>query len=475
MGKALRDKCSRVSHAEWKPPRDRPDPVRLVLKADEGRLPDLLPLRHGRMALSPFTFYRGSALAMAVDLASTPATGLRVQCGGDSHLVNFRGLATPERQVILAINDLDETLPAPWEWDLKRLATSFVIACRDNGLSETVAKDAVLNCVRSYREHMAEFCAMKVLDLWYFAIEAETLIASIEDPGIRRRAIKRLANARESSTSEGLFPKLVDQSGGSPLIKDQLPAIFHWKDHTCDPRRKGQGLRRGEVSRSRMEETMEEERETAIRVALKAPRAGAIAGIVFSILLIISLVLLRVSVPADPADAGRWLSASGKSVTFALNLLPFAGVAFLWFIGVLRDRMGAQEDRFFATVFLGSGLLFLAMTFASSAVAGGLMMSYGAIPEKLMDSGIYTFARTISYQFANVYAIRMAGVFMISTCTLAIRIGIFPRWMAFLGYALALLLLLSVGNLYWAPLIFPLWALVISVYVLLANLRPKAT
>jgi hypothetical protein len=223
-----------------------------------------------------------------------------------------------------------------------------------------------------------------------------------------------------------------------------------------------------------MEETMEEKRETAIRVALKAPRAGAIAGIVFSILLIISLVLLRVSVPADPADAGRWLSASGKSVTFALNLLPFAGVAFLWFIGVLRDRMGAQEDRFFATVFLGSGLLFLAMTFASSAVAGGLMMSYGAIPEKLMDSGIYTFARTVSYQFANVYAIRMAGVFMISTCTLAIRIGIFPRWMAFLGYALALFLLLSVGNLYWAPLVFPLWALVISVYVLLANLRPKA-
>jgi hypothetical protein len=224
-----------------------------------------------------------------------------------------------------------------------------------------------------------------------------------------------------------------------------------------------------------MEETMEEKRETAIRVALKAPRAGAIAGIVFSILLIISLVLLRVSVPADPADAGRWLSASGKSVTFALNLLPFAGVAFLWFIGVLRDRMGAQEDRFFATVFLGSGLLFLAMTFASSAVAGGLMMSYGAIPQKLMDSGIYTFARTVSYQFANVYAIRMAGVFMISTCTIAIRIGMFPRWMAFLGYALALLLLLSVGNLYWAPLVFPLWALVISVYVLVANLRPKAT
>jgi uncharacterized protein (DUF2252 family) len=229
MGKALRDKCSRISHAEWKPPRNRPNPVSLVLKADEGRIPDLLPLRHGRMVLSPFTFYRGSALAMALDLASTPATGVRVQCGGDSHLVNFRGLATPERQIIFTINDLDETLPAPWEWDLKRLATSFVIACRDNGLSESHAKDAVLTCVRSYRERMAEFSKMKVLDLWYFALEANMLISGIKDAGIRRRTIKRLAKARESSTSEALFPKLVDDSGGSPIIKDNPPSIYHWK------------------------------------------------------------------------------------------------------------------------------------------------------------------------------------------------------------------------------------------------------
>jgi len=116
--------------------------VREPQNADEGRIPELLPLRHGRMVASPFTFYRGSALAMAVDLAGTPSTGVRVQCGGDSHLVNFRGLATPERQVIFAINDLDETLPAPWEWDLKRLAASFVIACRDNGLSESDVADS---------------------------------------------------------------------------------------------------------------------------------------------------------------------------------------------------------------------------------------------------------------------------------------------------------------------------------------------
>jgi hypothetical protein len=222
-----------------------------------------------------------------------------------------------------------------------------------------------------------------------------------------------------------------------------------------------------------MKETMDE-RAIEIRNQLKAPRVGALAGIVFSILFIISLALIRVSVPASPGDAGTWLSTSANSIDLALNLLPLAGIAFMWFIGVLRDRVGVREDQFFATVFLGSGLLFLAMVFASFGVAGGLMMAYKAIPDKLMDSGIYTFARTVAYQFGNVYAIRMAGVFMMSTCTLAIRVGMFPRWMAFLGFALALLLLLSSGYLYWVPLVFPLWTLVVSVYVLFANLRPKA-
>lgn len=222
-----------------------------------------------------------------------------------------------------------------------------------------------------------------------------------------------------------------------------------------------------------MKETMEEKRGPMISTGLKTPRAGAIAGIVFSILFGTSLVLVRVSVPTTPGDAGTWLSASRESIRFALTLLPFAGIAFLWFIGVLRDRMGAKEDRFFSTVFFGSGLLFVAMIFTSSAVAGSLMMASGAIPGKLMDFGIYTFARTVAYELVNVYAIRMAGVFMISTCTLAIGIGMFPRWMAFLGYALALLLLLSPGRLYWAPLVLPVWVLVISVYILLANLRPK--
>lgn len=230
-GKALRDKCPRVSHAGWQPAKNRPDPVQLVLKAEEGRMPELLPLRHGRMVRSAFTFYRGSALAMASDLQSTPSTGLYVQCCGDAHLCNFGGFATPERNVIFSVNDLDETLPAPWEWDVKRLATSFVIACRDNGLSGTTARDTVMTCVRTYRESMAEFSEMNTLELWYYKLDVDELVADIKDPNIRRRGIKRLQKERSRSIAEDIFPKLAEHRGEMPVIKDQLPTIFHAEGH----------------------------------------------------------------------------------------------------------------------------------------------------------------------------------------------------------------------------------------------------
>ncbi len=213
-----------------------------------------------------------------------------------------------------------------------------------------------------------------------------------------------------------------------------------------------------------------EQQGTLTRAGLKTPRAAAIAGIVFSILFMISLVLIRISVPTSPEEAGTWLSGDRRTVSLALHLLPFAGIAFLWFIGVLRDRIGVYEDRFFATVFLGSGLLFLAMLFASAAVAAGIMMAYGMTPGKLIESGTYTFGRTVVYQIINVYAVKMAGVFMITTSTLSIRTRIFPRWMAFLGYALALLLILSIGYFQWTLLVLPLWVLLVSCYILFANL-----
>lgn len=217
---------------------------------------------------------------------------------------------------------------------------------------------------------------------------------------------------------------------------------------------------------------MTETQPVLTRQSLTTPRAAAVAGIAFSLLLIASLALIRLAVPQDPQDAGDWLEGSWRSVTLALNLLPFAGIAFLWFMGVVRDRLGQREDRFFATVFLGSGLLFLAMLFASAAVAGGLMRMYGATPRMLMESSMYTFGRTVTYEIMNVYAMRMAGVFMISTSTLSLRTGIVPRWMALLGFGLALFLLFSLGFFYWAPLVFPLWVLLISVHILLAHMQP---
>jgi len=205
---------------------------------------------------------------------------------------------------------------------------------------------------------------------------------------------------------------------------------------------------------------------------LKTPRAAAVAGIVFSVLFIISVVLIRTTVPADLQDAGTWIARDLKSVAFAIYLFPFAGIAFLWFIGVLRDRMGAKEDRFFATVIMGSGLLFLAMLFVAGAIGAGIIMGFRAMPDRLFESGIYTFGRAAVYQLVNVYAMKMAAVFMISTSTLAIPTRIFPRWIAWLGYALALLMLLSTGYLFfWAPLVFPLWVLLVSVNILLANLK----
>jgi uncharacterized protein (DUF2252 family) len=231
-GKALRQDCPRTAHAAWKAPKGRPDPVQLVLSAEKGRMPDLLPLRHGRMVRSAFTFYRGAALTMASDLASTPSSGVYVQCCGDAHLCNFGGFATPERRVLFSINDLDETLPAPWEWDVKRLAASFVVACRDKSLKDTVARDVARACVQSYRESMAEFSQMKTLELWYHALSAEEMMAFTKDPNLRQRIVKRIQQEQAKSAAEEIFPKLVEHKGKMPIIKDQLPTIFHAQGHT---------------------------------------------------------------------------------------------------------------------------------------------------------------------------------------------------------------------------------------------------
>lgn len=211
---------------------------------------------------------------------------------------------------------------------------------------------------------------------------------------------------------------------------------------------------------------------------LRAPRAAAIAGIVFSVLLMSSLWLLRHAATVDAEKPGAWLSVDTGRVVLALNLIPFAGIAFLWFIGVLRDRLGDREDRFFASVFLGSGVLFLAMLFAGAAVVGSIVIAHSSATDPSAGSATYALARAMTSNIVNIYAIKMASVFMIVTSTLVLRTGFVARWIAFLGYALSLPLLFGGRAIDWGFLVFPAWVLLMSLYILADNLRhgrPAAT
>ena len=202
---------------------------------------------------------------------------------------------------------------------------------------------------------------------------------------------------------------------------------------------------------------------------LRTPRAAAAAGIIFSVLTITAMTLLRLSAPPRPGLAGTWLtdSAHRAALAIGLNLVPFAGISFLWFIGVLRDRIGEREDRFFATVFLGSGLLFVGMLFVGAAVAGGLVAS--ASSAALPGSSTLALGRNVTSGLLNVYAMRMAAVFTLTTVTIARRTRIVPRWLTLAGLACALVLLVGIGISPWSELVFPLWILALSLDILVAG------
>jgi hypothetical protein len=225
------------------------------------------------------------------------------------------------------------------------------------------------------------------------------------------------------------------------------------------------------VPMAKGEHPVTQEASSLTQASLKTPKAAAVAGIVFSVLLLATFWLFRASVPADPLEPGAWLSVGVGRVTVALNLIPFAGVAFLWFIGVLRDRLGTREDRFFATVFLGSGLLFLAMLFAAGAIIGAIIWAFTIAPEQLIRSATFHFARAAAYSIVNVYMIKVAAVFVITTSTVAIYTQFAPRWIALIGYLLAVLLVFGGYLVDWTIVAFPAWVLLLSLYILVDNLR----
>jgi hypothetical protein len=208
--------------------------------------------------------------------------------------------------------------------------------------------------------------------------------------------------------------------------------------------------------------------EPDIRAKLRTPRAAGVAGILFSVLLGVALVLIGISVPSEASEAGDWLTDSGRrsAVSVALNLVPFAGIAFLWFIGVIRDRIGEHEDRLFATAFLGSGLLFVGMLFVAAAVAAGLLADPAIETGRSLSPDVWGLGRRITFTVLNVYAMRMGAVFILSTTTIGMRTGVIPRWLVVAGYVAALILLVGTSLSTWMNLVLPVWALILSVVLL---------
>lgn len=217
--------------------------------------------------------------------------------------------------------------------------------------------------------------------------------------------------------------------------------------------------------------------KSRIYARLRAPKAAAIAGIVFAILIFASLVLLLIALPENPRDSIGWLAANRNNLLLSFNLIPFAGIAFLWFMGVIRDHLGNNEDQFFATVFFGSGLLFLAILFIAAALTGTIILLPETQPDLLLTSSIYDLGWTFSRNLMYIYAIKMAGVFMISTSSLFIRTGATPRWIALLGYLLAAIMIFrikQIDRVGWVFLFFPLWILLVSVYILIVHYRNES-
>jgi uncharacterized protein (DUF2252 family) len=345
-GKALRERCPRKSQADWKPPAKRADPIDLLIENCRGRIEDLIPIRYGRMMANPFAFYRGAAAIMAYDLAHTPSTGLMLQACGDCHLVNFGGFATAERKINFDINDFDETSIAPWEWDVKRLAASFVIAGRNNGFSAADCAVAAQRVAQSYRLKLAEYSQQSVLDVWYDTLDFDQIIHNLPDSKMRRFYLKKLDAAAEQRAHEKEFAKLAFAAGETPRIIDQPPLIFHTGDiHEADQRARWEASLADYLKSLPPERRVLLDRYTLTDAAMKVVGVGSV-GTFCGVALLMSgkgdpLFLqfkqARQSVLEPYAGASPFEHA-GQRVVVGQRLMQAASDMFLgWYTGAGRE------------------------------------------------------------------------------------------------------------------------------------------
>jgi uncharacterized protein (DUF2252 family) len=342
MGKALREKCSRASHAKWVPSPKRHDPIEILRKSNEGRIESLLPIRYGRMRKSPFAFFRGAAAIMAADLATTPITGLHAQLCGDCHLLNFGGYGSPERRIVFDINDFDETLRGPWEWDVKRLAASVVLSGRESGLKDRQCGDAARVMVASYRLHMREYAQMRALDAWYSHIDADLLVKEAKTSGNKKYWQKVLESAAEQ-TDIRVFPKLTHEINGKRRFVDNPPLVYHPHD-ICKI-----GIHVRELFH-RYRETLPEERRTildryhVIDIARKVVGVGSV-GTRCDVALLMAghndplFIQLKQALPSalEPYAGTSRYKNQGERVVTGQRMLQAASDVFL---GWARDDRG---------------------------------------------------------------------------------------------------------------------------------------
>jgi uncharacterized protein (DUF2252 family) len=360
-GKARRRLFPRSSPADWKPAPHRADPVDLLIANSEDRLANLLPLRYARMIASPFAFYRGAAAIMAYDLSSRINSGVSIVISGDAHLMNFGGFRTPERRLIFDLNDFDEASVAPWEWDVQRLAASFHIAAAANGVDKAGRDEAAWTAARAYRENMARYAQMPVLEAYYEYIDLSELVDESEDGRLRRLTEKQIAKATQQDDNNVEFAKLAHETGAEVRIKDNPPLIFHMAemDPGVDFRQSAERLLTRYRSNLAPERRLLLDRFTLVDVAVKVVGIGSVGtrcGIALYMSgggdpLFLQLKEARASVLEPYAGAAPFKHA-GERVVFCQRLMQAASDVFLgpsfgprrqYYVRQLRDAKIAPD------------------------------------------------------------------------------------------------------------------------------------